>query len=72
MRKMILQQALNGQYNYGNWHCNDNVSRSELDELLTRVGRYKETAFATLFSYFYVIFIASWHRYVQLMNIAEV
>jgi len=56
MRKIDLVTSSVPAFNttMGTGIVNDNVSsRSELDELLTRVGRYKDkTAFATLFSYF--------------------
>ena len=56
MRKIDLVTSSASAFNttMGTGIVNDNVSsRSELDELLTRVGRYKDkTAFATLFSYF--------------------
>ena len=56
MRKIDLVTSPVPAFNttMGTGIVNDNVSsRSELDELLTRVGRYKDkTAFATLFSYF--------------------
>ena len=56
MRKNSLVSGGSSAFNtyMGTGIVNDNInSRAELDELLVRVGRYKDkSAFASLFSYF--------------------
>jgi len=56
MRKNELVSVAPSSFNevMGTGIVNDNISsRAELDELLVRVGRYKDkTAFSSLFSYF--------------------